>query len=95
MFLYLVNIKLLIIMETNYKEINYLGQPVYILQYLSESNNQFEKKLEFIKKMEKKEVEWKEAYRLSKIWYCIKYRNCRYTPEVYHMVMSYDKPLHP
>ena len=78
-------------METNYREINYMNQRVNVLQYLSESNEQFEKKLEYIKKMESKEVGWKEANRLSKIWYCIKYKNCRYNPEVYHKVMSYDK----
>ena len=78
-------------METNYREINYMGQTIHVLQCLSESNEQFEKKLEFIKKMEKKEVDWREANRLSKIWYCIKYRSCRYAHEVYHKVMSYDK----
>jgi hypothetical protein len=78
-------------METNYREINYMGQTIHVLQCLSESNEQFEKKLEFIKKMEKKEVDWREANRLSKIWYCIKYRSCRYAPEVYHKIMSYDK----
>ena len=78
-------------METNYREINYMGQPVHVLQYLSESNEQFEKKLEFIKKMEKKEVDWREANRISKTWYCIKYKSCRYAPEVYHRVMSFDK----
>jgi hypothetical protein len=78
-------------METNYREINYMEQSVHVLQNLSESNEQFEKKLDFIKKLEEKEVDWREANRLSKIWYCIKYRSCRYAPEVYHKVMSYDK----
>jgi hypothetical protein len=78
-------------METNYKEINYIGQSIHVIQHLSESNQQFEKRLEFIKKMETKEVIWKEANRLSKIWYCIKYKRCKYTPEVYYKVMSYDK----
>jgi hypothetical protein len=78
-------------METNYREINYMGNQVHVLQNLSESNNHFEKKLEYIKKLEKKELDWREANRLSKIWYCIKFKNCRYQPEVYHKVMSYDK----
>jgi hypothetical protein len=78
-------------METNYKEISYLGQQVHILQYICESNTQFNKKLEFIKKLEKKEVNWKEANRLSKVWFCINYKNCKYAPEIYHKVMSYDK----
>jgi hypothetical protein len=77
-------------METNYREINYLGQPIQVLQYLSESNNQFEKKIEYIRKLEKKEIAWREANRLSKLWHCIKYKRCRYAPEVYHRVMSFD-----
>lgn len=78
-------------METEYIEIKYREQTVNVLKYLSESNSQFEKKLEFIKKMEKKDVDWKEANRLSKTWYCIKFKSCRYLPEVYHKVMLYDK----
>ncbi len=78
-------------METNYREINYMNNTVHVLQYLSESNEQFKKKLEFIKKMEKKQVDWREANRLSKIWYCIKYKNCKYTPDIYHKIMNYDK----
>jgi hypothetical protein len=78
-------------METNYIKINYMGEPFHVIQYLSESNEQFEKKLEFIKKLEKKKINCKEANRLSKIWYCIKYRNCKYTPDVYYNIMSYDK----
>jgi hypothetical protein len=78
-------------METNIKTINYMGKEVTILQYLSESINQFNKRLEYIKKLENKEIDWKEANRLSKIWYCIKFKNCRYTPDVYHTVIKYDK----
>ncbi len=78
-------------METNYKSINYLNKEVYILQYLSESNEQFGKRTEYIKLLENAKVDWKEASRLSKIWYCIKYKNCKYSPEIYHKVISYEK----
>ena len=78
-------------METNYKQITYLGNMEQILQYLSESNIQFEKRLEYIKKLENAKIVWKEACRLSKIWYCIKFKSCKYTPDVYHKVISYDK----
>lgn len=78
-------------METNYKSINYLEKSVDILQYLSESDTQFSQRLEYIKLLEKAKVDWKEATRLSKIWYCIKFKNCKYTPEVYHKVISYEK----
>ena len=78
-------------METNYKELDYLNKQVNILQYLSESDAQFTQRLEYIKLLEKYQVDWKEALRLSKIWYCIKFKNCRYSPEIYHKVTSYEK----
>ena len=78
-------------METNYIEINYQNKPVKILRYISESDSQFNAKLEYIKKIEKNNVDWKEANRLSKIWFCIKYKKCRYTSEIYHKVMSYER----
>ena len=78
-------------METNYKSINYLEKSVDILQYLSESDTQFSQRLEYIKLLEKAKVDWKEATRLSKIWYCIKFKNCKYAPEVYYKVISYEK----
>jgi hypothetical protein len=78
-------------MESNKIKLTYLGNDVDIIQYISESNNQFNTRLEYIKKLENKKVDWKEAVRLSKIWYCIKYKSCRYSPEVYNKVISYDK----
>jgi hypothetical protein len=77
-------------METNYIEIEYLDAKVKVLQYLSESDNQFNKKLEYIRKLEKKKIIWKEANVLSKLWYCIKFKNCKYAPEVYYKVINYD-----
>ncbi len=78
-------------METNYTEITYLNNQVQVLQYQSESNNQFVERLEYIKKMEKANVDWKEANRLSRVWYCIHFKKCRYLPELYHKVLSYEK----
>jgi hypothetical protein len=78
-------------METKYINIKYLNKEVSILQYLSESNSQFNERLEYIKLLENASVDWKETVRLSKIWHCIKYKKCRYTPEIYHKVMSYEK----
>jgi hypothetical protein len=80
-------------METNYKCINYLNKEVNILQYLSESDTQFAQRLEYITLLEKAKVDWKEAVRLSKIWYCIKFKNCKYNPEIYHKVISYEKKI--
>ena len=78
-------------MENNNKEISYLNKKVNTLQYLSESNSQFSKRIEYIKKLEEKNIDWKEANRLSKIWYCIKFKNCKYSPEIYHRVISFEK----
>ena len=78
-------------MENNYIEIEYLENKVLILQYLSESNNQFKKRLDYIKKLEKKKIIWKEANILSKLWYFIKFKKCKYAPEIYYKVINYDK----
>ena len=78
-------------MELNKIMLSYLDDEVQILRYSTESNNQFESRLDYIKKLESKKVNWKEAERLSKVWHCIKYKFCRYSPELYNKVMSYDK----
>ena len=77
-------------METTYIEINYLNKSEKILQYLSESKNQFNRRCEYIKKLENANIDWKEANRLSKLWYCIKIKKCKYLPEIYHKVISYE-----
>jgi hypothetical protein len=78
-------------METNCVEITYLSKTVKVQQYLSESNDRFRQKLEFIRKLEKSNVEWKESNRLSKIWSNIKFRECKYASELYYKIMNYDK----
>jgi len=75
-------------METNYKDIKYLGENVKLLQYLSESNTQFVQRVEYIRKLEKDNIPWKEAARLSKVWYCITFKKCKYPHELYHKVMN-------
>ena len=76
-------------MENNYKEIMYMNKAINILQYLSESNNDFNKRVEFIKKLEDKGIDWKEAIKLSKLWYCITIKKCKYSPEIYNKVKKY------
>jgi len=78
-------------MEHNYIIIQYLNNNCKILQFLSESNKQFSNRLTYIKKLEKNNINIKEAVRLSKIWYSIKYKNCTYTNDIYNYVMNYDK----
>ncbi len=78
-------------MESNYQDIEYMGETVQILQYLSESNSTFKKRLLYIKKLENAKINWKEANRLSKIWYSIRFKNCKYNQDLYIKVMKYDK----
>ena len=78
-------------MENNYIIIQYLDNNYKILQYLSESNKQFTNRLVYLQKLEKCNINIKEAIRLSKIWYSIKYKNCTYTNDIYNYVMNYDK----
>ncbi len=76
-------------METQIHKITYLGNEVEFTQYLCESDEQFNSRLEVIKKMEEKNIEWKQAQKLSKIYYNVKFKKCRYTPIVYNMIRQY------
>ncbi len=78
-------------MESNYKSISYLTKKENLIQYLLESNLQFNQRIQYIRLLEKANVNWKEALRLSKVWYCIKFKNCKYAPELYYKVISYEK----
>ena len=78
-------------METNYTEIDYLNKKEQILQYISESNNNFELRLNYIRKLEKNNIPWNEALKLSLLWYNIKFKNCKYNKELYLKVLYYDK----
>lgn len=78
-------------METNYKVIIYNNNKEKVLQFVTESNTQFEKRKEYIKTAETKKYNFKEAIRLSKIWYCIMYRHAQYDKEIYTLVMNVTK----
>jgi len=76
-------------MENKYKEIIYMNKSIKLLQYLSESNSDFNKRIEFIKSLEEKNIDWKESIKLSKLWYCITIKKCKYSPEIYNKVKKY------
>lgn len=78
-------------MESQIHQIRYLDKDVEITQYLCESNEQFASRLELIKKLEKQNIEWKQTYKLSKIYYNVQFKKCRYTPIVYNMIKDYIK----
>jgi len=76
-------------METNYKEIIYMNNSIKILQYLSESNSDFNKRIIFIKLVENDNIDWKEAIKLSRLWYCIIIKKCKYSPENYNKIKKF------
>ena len=78
MFLYLVKINFLLNMENEYKIIEYSGNKVVILKFISESITEFDQRLCYIKKLENNNISWKEAKELSLLWYSIKFKKCKY-----------------
>ena len=82
-------------MENNFIIIDYLNQNIKILQFISESDYQFNERLLFIKKLETfiSPPNNKEAIRLSKIWYSIKFKKCTYPLEIYNNILQYDSNI--
>jgi hypothetical protein len=61
-----------------------------IERLVTESNKQFEERTKYIKKLEKHNLIWKEAIRLSIIWYCIKFLKCKYSESLHSKINSYE-----
>ena len=76
-------------MESQIHQIKYLDKNTEITQYLCESDEQFISRIELIKKLEEKKIDYKQALKLSKIYYNIKFKKCKYTPVVYNMIRNY------
>ena len=76
-------------METQTQIIKYKNKDETIIQFFSESNEQFNDRLELLKKLEKTNIEWKEALKISKIYYNVKFKNCKYSNQVYFLVKKY------
>ena len=74
-------------------EIMYNNKKETILKYDSESNNRFKIRLNFIKILEADNIIFKEAYKLSKFWYNIKFNKCKYDKNIYIKIMNFDKLL--
>jgi hypothetical protein len=77
------------------EEINifYLNTNTKIIKFDSESNKRFNKRLTFIKILENHKIDWKNAQKLSKIWYNIKFNSSKYPVELYKSIMFYDNIL--
>ena len=59
-------------------EIEYNKKKIKISSFESESENVRNQKLEFIKKMEKKGIQYNLVNKYSKIWVNIKFKKCFY-----------------
>tara|TARA_B110000858_G_C17664925_1_gene409064 strand:- start:91 stop:324 length:234 start_codon:yes stop_codon:yes gene_type:complete len=75
------------------KELKYLNKSVKIFKYHSESENYFNQRLEFLKKLEISNVNFKDAVKFSKIWSNIKFKECRYNLKVYNNIKKFDKNI--
>lgn len=73
--------------------ITYLNKTEKIIKYNSESNKRFNKRIQLIRILEKKNILWKSTYKLSKIWYNIKYNKCQYDQILYKEYIYYDNLL--
>ena len=60
---------------------------------ISESDYRFNQRIDFIKKLEDKKYNLKEAIRLSKFWYNIKFNKCKYNKEIYQIIINLDPKL--
>ena len=75
------------------REITYLGKKNKLRKFLSESEYVFNQRLEFIKKVEGKKVDFKLADKYSKIWSNIKFKKCRYQKKIYLLIKSVDNSI--
>jgi hypothetical protein len=76
-------------MESQIHQIKYLDKDMKITQYFCESDEQFTLRIELIKKLEEKKIDYKQALKLSKIYYNVKFKKCKYTPVIYNMIRNY------
>jgi hypothetical protein len=76
-------------METQNRNITYLNKEEKIIQFFSESDEIFNDRLTFLKKLESESISWKEAIKLSKIYVNVKYKKCKYSPQIYYLVKKY------
>lgn len=74
-------------------EIEYNKKKIIISSFESESENVRNQKLEFIKKMEKKGIQYNLVNKYSKIWVNIKFKKCFYDKNVFKFIKNIDKSI--
>lgn len=70
--------------------ITYNNKKELLSKLITESYNQFNQRIDYIHKLEKHNIVWKEAARLSVIWYCIKFLKCKYSESLNSKIISYE-----
>lgn len=58
--------------------IKYNNNNLIITRFLSESDTQFNQRLEYIKQLEKNNIDKLKVNNLSMIWHCINFKQCKY-----------------
>lgn len=74
-------------------EIEYLNRKIKISNFESESENIMNQKLEFIKKMEEKNINYNLVNKYSKIWVNIKFKKCFYDKSIFKFIKSIDSEI--
>lgn len=74
-------------------EIEYNKKKIIISSFESESENVRNQKLAFIKKMEKKGIQYNLVNKYSKIWVNIKFKKCFYDKSVFKFIKNIDKSI--
>ena len=72
-------------------DIIYLKNKEKITKFNMESLKRFNQRIKFIQLLESEGVKWKDAQKLSKIWYNITFNDCKYSPQIYRDYLKYNK----
>tara|TARA_A100001015_G_C14898789_1_gene675515 strand:+ start:200 stop:433 length:234 start_codon:yes stop_codon:yes gene_type:complete len=75
------------------RNIKYQNKNNKIIKFYSESEYRFSERLNFIKKLEKNNLNFKEAVRISKIWSNIKFKDIKYQIKIFKLVKKYDSKI--
>jgi len=77
-------------MEKEYVNINYRNKNKKLLIFLSESKNEINTRIEYLKKLEKHNILWDEAVSLSLMWVAIKFKYCKYDNMLMKQLYKYN-----
>jgi hypothetical protein len=76
-------------METQIENITYLNKTESIVKFFAESDEIFNARIELLKKLELEKISYKDALKLTKIYINVKYKKCKYNPQLYYLIKKY------